>query len=166
MNLTLTTAELKKLRWLLNVILEDQEQFLSDETEPDARREAERAQRAAEKLLKRLDCPRRSIQVVSTRDANGDSEIRLALVPSLQRKRSRKGGAGIDWATLLSCAEADLLGFLDTLDMSAQDQEHPAAQTVRDLHAALKQIQPSHACSVDNHGGARHLRLRQPQVQT
>ena len=55
MKINLTGAELKKLRWLLNVVLEDQEQFLDDETDKDARREAERAQRAAEELLARLD---------------------------------------------------------------------------------------------------------------
>ncbi len=144
MNLTLTPAETKKLRWLLNVILEDQEQFLIGETDPDAMREAQHAKRGAEKLLKRLD-----ICTCGNRRC---------------RCRPRRQ-AGIDLATLLGCAEADLLGFLDALDVSAQDKEHPAAQTVRDLHVALKQIQPSHACSVDDHGGARHLRLRQPQVQ-
>ncbi len=179
MNVTFTPAEVKALYWLLETVLADQEHFLDDETDPDAIREARRVKRNAEKLLKRLDRPRRKVQVVSTRDANGDSEIRLVLVPSSQPKRSRKGDAGkllnrldictcgnrrcrcrqrrragIDLATLLNCAEADLLGFLDALDVSAQE-EHPAAQTVCDLHAALKQIQPDHACSVDDRGGAR-----------
>ncbi len=159
MNLNLTTAELKKLRWLLNVTLEDQEQFLSDETEPDARHEAEHTQRAAEKLLKRLERPRRSIQVVST--------IRFQAYDRWAR---------IDLATLLGCAEADLLGFLDTLDVSAQDKEHPAPKRGLALPGRLNQITPPPGGRVDDHGGARHLRplalpsrqgsVRQPQVQT
>ncbi len=249
MNLNLTPAELKDLRWLLETVIADQEHFLDDETDPDARRDegasltrcrgqriidapSERAQRGAEKLLKRLErrSPRAStrdpaeltraqlarqdvvdnaiyrllnellpsgltelpwcqsclatvryavltalrehaaisnaqfypalgdppsgqrIQVVSTRDANGDSELRL--VPVLPTRNTARRQSGIDLVTLLNCAEADLFGYLEFIDVSAQDKEHSAAQTVRELHAALTRLQPQHTCPLSKWGGA------------
>ncbi len=50
---------------------------------------------------------------------------------------------------LLNCAEADLLESLAWRNLDSQDDD-PAAQTVRDLHAALKEIETGHACQVDN----------------
>ncbi len=183
-------TEVKVLRWLLETVIADQKHFLEDETDPGAVREATHAKRGAEKLLKRLTSHRSRIasrretvhrvriRVVSKRDANGDSEIRL--VPAQTSTPAVEGvtitprrwrgindapsaDAGVaslrrtetDLATLLNCAEADLLGFLDSIDVSPEDNKHPAAQTVRDLHAALKQIEPGHACRVDQRGGAR-----------
>ncbi len=181
MNLNLTPAELKDLRWLLETVIADQEHFLDDETDPDARRDegasimrcprqrvkdapSERAQRGAEKLFKRLTSRRlrlRSrrepvrrvrVRVISTRVSTGDSELRL--VPVLPTRTTARRQSGIDLVTLLNCAEADLFGYLEFIDVSAQDKEHSAAQTVRELHAALTRLQPQHTCPLSKWGGA------------
>ena len=73
-----------------------------------------------------------------------DSSEINALCERLNSDRGR-----IALVTLLNSVEADLMGYLELLDLDTQ-ADHPAAQTVRELHAALKQIQPSHACGIDH----------------
>jgi hypothetical protein len=152
-----TPKEQKDLRWLLEAVIADQEHFLDDETDPGARREATRTKRRAEKLLARLDSLV-AIRVVSKRDADGDSEIRLVPVRTTSRRRSGTPESVSrtipNLATLLNCAEADLLGLLESIDVSAQDKEYSAAQTVRELHAALTRLQPQHTCPLSKWGGA------------
>lgn len=57
----------------------------------------------------------------------------------------------IDIVTLLNCAEADL-------DSCAADDESPAYKTLRELHAALKELEPEHRCSVDDSEPDAHRR--------
>ena len=154
---TFTPAEERMLRQQLETVIADQEHFLDDETDPGAQREATRVKHRAEKLLARLDA-RVEIRVVSKRDENGDSEIRLVPTRVALRRRSRMPAlahcAIPNLATLLNCAEADLFDYLEFIDVSYQDKEHSAAQTLRELHAAIKRLQPKHICPLSKRGGA------------